>query len=83
MNKLKEAIWNHDIVERDIKEDSILTKAVKMAAKAQERAKEAMASINNQICQLNANCLSEEAKQPWNKIALNKSITVCGETWGV
>ena len=68
MNKLKEAVLNHDIVDGKVEEDFALAKAAKATTETQEKAKEVVASIANQIFQLHSNFLSEETMLPWNKI---------------
>jgi chemotaxis regulatin CheY-phosphate phosphatase CheZ len=68
MEKLEEAVLNNDLVEGEVRDDSPLAKAVRMATKAQAKAKSAVEHITSQIFQLHSNFLSEEARQPWNKI---------------
>ena len=66
--KLEEAVLNRDLAGGEGKDDSVLSKAVEKAEEAQAKAKSAVVHVANQIFQLYANFLSEEARQPWNKI---------------
>ena len=60
----KRSSLNSDTTEGEVKEDSTLAKALKRATKAQEKTKQAVASIANLIFQLYANFLTEKACWP-------------------
>jgi hypothetical protein len=64
MEKLEEAVLNHDLAEGEVRNDSPLAKAVQTATEAQAKAKSAVEHITSQIFQLNSNFLSEEVRQP-------------------
>ena len=70
MEKLQEAVLNCDLTEGEVRDKSPLAKAVLTATKAQAKAKSAVEHIASQIFQLYSNFLSEEARQPWNKILI-------------
>jgi len=63
MEKLKEAVLNHDLADGDVRDDSPLAKAVRTATEAQAKAKSAVEHITSQIFQLCSNFLLEEARQ--------------------
>jgi hypothetical protein len=68
MEKLEEAVLNRDLVEGEVKGDSPIAKAVQTATEAQAKAMSVVEHIISQIFQIYSNFLSEEARQPWNKI---------------
>ena len=67
--KVEEAVLNRDITEVKGRDNSALSKAIKKAKEAQTKAKKAVDHVANQVFQLYSNFLSEEVRQPWNKIA--------------
>ena len=68
MEELKKAVPNPNLIEREVMDDSNLSKAVKTAIQAQAKTKSVVEHIANQIFQLYANFLSEKARQLWKKI---------------
>jgi uncharacterized protein YukE len=66
--KVEEAELNREITEVEERDDSALSKAIEKAKEAQTKAKSAVDHVANQVFQLYSNFLSEEARQPWNKI---------------
>ena len=77
--KLEEVELNRDITEVEGRDDSALSKAIEKVKEAQTKAKSAVDHVANQVFQLYSNFLSEEARQPWNKI-LAEQIEVHGRT---
>jgi uncharacterized membrane protein len=67
MEELKKAVPNPNLIEREVMDDSNLSKAVKTATQAQAKTKSVVEHIANQIFQLYANFLSEKARQLWKK----------------
>jgi len=72
MEKLQEAVLNRDLAEGEVRDDSPLAKAVRTATEAQAKVKSVVEHIASKIFQLYPNFLSEEARQPWNKILAKK-----------
>ena len=68
MEKLEEVALNRDLIEGEMRDDSPVAKAVRMAMEAQAKVKSAVEHIASQIFQLYSNFLSEEARQPWSKM---------------
>ncbi len=66
--KLEEAVLNCDLNEIEGRDESVLSKAIEKAKEAQTKAKRAVDHVANQVFQLYSNFLSEEERQPWNKI---------------
>ena len=66
--KLDKAVLNRDLTEIESRDDSVLSKAIDKAKEAQTKAKSAVEHAANQVFQLYSNFLSEESRQPWNKI---------------
>ena len=66
--KYKERVVNRDLTEVEGRDNSVLSKAIKKAKEAQTKAKSAVDHVANQVFQLYSNFLSEETRQPWNKI---------------
>ena len=67
MSKLEEAKLSLEVFQGNL-EDSVQAKAVKTTTKVHEKFMEALTSVMNQIFLLYSDLLSEEAKQPWNRI---------------
>ena len=72
MEKLKEAVLNHDLTEGEVRDVSPLAKAVRMATEAQAKAKRVVKHIASKIFQFYSNFLLEEARQSWNKILVKQ-----------
>jgi hypothetical protein len=64
MEKLEEAVLNCELIKKEVRDDSLIAKAVQMVTEAQARAKSVVEHIASQIFKLYSNVLLEEARQP-------------------
>ena len=62
MEKLEEAVFNCDLAEGAVKDNSALSKATKTDTKAQSKVKSVVVHIANQVFQLYSNFLSKEMR---------------------
>jgi len=79
IEKLEEAVLNRDLVNREVKDDFLVAKAVQTATEAQAKAESVVEHFTSQIVQLSPNFLLEEARQPWSKMP-SRLAPVCGRT---
>ena len=62
MEKLEEAVLSHDVIEGEVRDDSPVAKALRMATEAQAKAKSVVLHIASQIFQLYSTFLSKGSK---------------------
>ena len=77
---MRRGVLNRDLVEGEVRDDSPVAKAVQTVTEAQAKAKSVVEHIPSHISQLYSNFLSEEARQPWNKILAKQIDSVHGRT---